>query len=88
MLKVFAIRDVKSEGFFPPVTAPTRGAAVRDLVYSITQSASPMSKYPEDYDLYELGEFNESTGELVVSPTISLVGNVSTFIQTLNKGVN
>lgn len=65
-LKVFSVRDSKAEAFMRPFFAPTRGMAMRSFSDAINGSdGDPLSKHPEDYCLFELGEFDEVSGELV-----------------------
>lgn len=65
-LLAFSIRDAKAEAFMRPFFAPTRGLAVRtfsDLVNS--GNGESVAKHPEDFCLFQVGEFDELTGELV-----------------------
>lgn len=65
-LKVFSIRDAKAEAFMRPFFSPTVGLAKRsfaDLVNS--GNGEPVAKHPEDFCLFELGEFEELTGRLI-----------------------
>lgn len=61
-LFVFAIRDRAIVCFMQPFTSPTKGGAERAFRDAINDSTTPMFNHPEDYDLYELGEFDQGTG--------------------------
>jgi len=63
MLKVFAVRDVKADAYSALVVLPTRGLAMRGFIDAVQQKG-PLSQYPEDHSLYELGEFDESAGTI------------------------
>jgi len=61
-LKIFSIRDSKGECYQQPFFRKMHGEAERDFKTLINKGDNQVSMYPEDYDLYYLGEFNERTG--------------------------
>lgn len=62
--KVFALRDSKVDAYMPPVFLRTSAEALRLLGDLTTDSSSPVGKHPEDFALFELGEFDDSTGKI------------------------
>jgi len=70
MLKVFSIYDIKAETYMEPVSARAIGEGIRNFEDALTDNRSSLSKHPDDFILYELGEFNEDTGlfNLLVAP--------------------
>lgn len=63
-LKVFAVRDLKVGAFLQPLFMRTAGEALRgfeDAVNS-TSAENMIGKHPEDFSLYELGEYDEDLG--------------------------
>ena len=64
VLKTFTIRDSKGEFYSPPFFQKTHGEA-----YIVTGKQSQVSKFPEDYDLYYTGEFDDNPGKMVVTDT-------------------
>jgi len=63
VLKAFSVRDSKTEVFNTPFYQKTHGEAERSFRQICTDDKSMVSKYPEDYDLYYLGEFDDQTGK-------------------------
>jgi len=63
-LKMFSIRDTKAEIFNPPFFKHTHGEAERDFSTLVNDEKSMPSKYPEDYDLYYVGTYDDQTGKL------------------------
>lgn len=59
---VFSIRDRAIVCFMQPFTSPTKGGAERAFADAINDAQTPMFNHPEDYDLYELGSFDNGTG--------------------------
>lgn len=62
-LKMFAIRDEKAETFHPPYFQPTHGEGERYFKDLCRESKSPLSQYPEDFDLWYLGDYETNTGK-------------------------
>jgi len=65
-LKVFSIRDQKAEVFNTPFFQKTHGEAERSFRELVANDQTMPGKYPEDYDLYYLGEYNDQNG--LISP--------------------
>lgn len=60
---VFAIRDAKAGAFATdPMCAPSRGVAERAFRERVNDPEYPFAKWPGDYELWFLGEFNPVTG--------------------------
>lgn len=69
VLKMFSIRDTKAEIFNPPFYKNTHGEAERDFTSVVNDEKSMPFKYPEDYDLYYLGTYDDQTGKIESQPT-------------------
>lgn len=61
-LKAYSIRDQKGEIFNPPFYKKTHGEAERDFHQLVKDDKSMPGQYPEDYDLYYLGIYDDQTG--------------------------
>lgn len=68
-LKIFSIRDSKAEVFNTPFFQKTHGEAERTFKELANDEKSMICKYPEDYDLYYLGEYNDQNGLISPLPT-------------------
>lgn len=64
MLGIFSVRDAKSETFFRPMTATTKGEALRAFMDEANDPQSIIHKHKEDFYLYQLGHFDETSGIL------------------------
>lgn len=64
ILIVCAIRDSAINAYTRPFYVPAIGAAVRAFTDEVNRVDSDMHKHPEDYELFELGEFDEETGHI------------------------
>lgn len=61
-LIVLSVRDRAMDAFMQPFFAPAVGLAVRSFGDEINRAESPMHAHPEDYDLYQVGTFDDQTG--------------------------
>jgi len=64
-LKIFSIRDQKSEVFNQPFLKKTHGEAERDFRSVVNDDKSTINKYPEDFDLYYIGDYDDNSGKLM-----------------------
>jgi hypothetical protein len=62
MLKMYSVRDQKAEIFNTPFYKKTHGEAERDFKTLVNDPKSVVAQYPEDYDLWYLGEYCDQTG--------------------------
>lgn len=62
--QVVAIKDRALDAFMNPFHAQTLGQAIRSFSDEINRKAQDnnMNQHPEDYDLYHLGAFDNTTG--------------------------
>lgn len=63
ILKAFSVRDAKAEVFHTPFYKKTHGEAERDFTTLVRDDKSQLRQFPEDYDLYYLGEYDDQTGK-------------------------
>lgn len=67
-LHVIATRDIKTDAFGNLVTTPHVGSAIRafaDSCQGKIQNGDPtLAMHPEDFELYQLGWYDDTTGEL------------------------
>lgn len=60
---VITVRDRSADCFAQPSYATSVGSAARSFADQINDPASGMlHKHPEDFDLYELGFYDDTTG--------------------------
>lgn len=63
VLNVFSIYDIKAEIFGRPIYAVSPGVAMRTFTDEAQNEESVISKHPEDYVLFHLGSFEDSTAK-------------------------
>lgn len=62
ILKTFSILDIKTEAYSRPFFTHTTSEALRTFTDAVNDPASPFSKHPLDYILFEVGTWNDHLG--------------------------
>lgn len=63
--KVFGVYDLKAVAYLQPFFSCNAGSAVRAFGDAVGDGKSPLAVHPEDYQLFELGHFDDNSGVLV-----------------------
>ncbi len=64
LLRAFTVYDVKVEAFLRPFFMQTPAEAIRAFTETVNDGQSAFFKHPEDFTLYEVGTYDESSGKL------------------------
>lgn len=77
-LEVLSVHDRAINAFGRPFCVPAVGAAVRGFTDECKNPDSEIGKHPDDYSLYHLGSFDDSSGAFVLfpQPKFVLKGNM------------
>lgn len=81
-VRVFSVYDEKSKAFGELGCCIHDGQAMRSFGDQISNPQSPLSKHPDDYKLYCLGEYDDNSGALVSFPQPEFLVAGSTFKQS------
>jgi hypothetical protein len=81
--KMYSIYDVKAEAFFPPFYTETEGLALRMIMETLSDPNSNLSKYPADFTLFYLGEFDDNTAEITYDK--KPMGTMIEYMPQVNK---
>lgn len=60
--KAYSIYDKAIEAYTRPFFMQAHGQAIRAFMDDANKVDSPVSNHPEDYALFHIGDFDESTG--------------------------
>lgn len=63
-MNLYAIRDVKADTYIALHPMQSDVLAQRGLTEALANPQSDLSRYPEDFQLYQLGEWDSNSGEL------------------------
>lgn len=76
----YSIRDAKADSFALPFYVKLEGEALRHFQGLVNDDRTTISKFPEDFDLYFVGEFDQNTGKF--EPVVPVhVKHASTLVQ-------
>lgn len=64
MIQVCTVYDTAAARFLDPFTAPTIEFAIREFRRAVNEPGHQFNRYPEDYALFHVGQFNPDSGEL------------------------
>jgi hypothetical protein len=75
ILFVVSVKDRAADVFNRPFFVPHRNVAIRDFTDEVNRVAADnqLNKHPDDFDLYCLGEFDDSAGSLINNQPVILV---------------
>lgn len=80
-MKIYSMYDEKAKAFNRPFIFSTHGQATRAFSDGVSDPQSHLSKHPEDFSLYCIGDFDESTGAVFAIQPIELICRAVEFVQ-------
>jgi len=75
-MKIFTVYDEKAEAFLPPFFLPAIGMATRSFSECVNSKDHQFGKYPHDYTLFHVGEWDELTCKFEIKSNKSLGNGV------------
>lgn len=79
--KVFSVFDSKAQAYGVPFFAVNEGLAVRSFTDLVNDSRSTVNRYPDDFILYHVGQFDDSDGKLVALKEPVSLGHASGYLK-------
>jgi len=78
MKLLVSLYDRATESYAPVMTVHTRNEAIRSFRQAVNDAQTPIHNNPTDYELYQVGSFNDQTGELTaIAP--ELIGRAEDY---------
>lgn len=68
-VKIFAVRDNKVSSFLRPFAEQNEIMATRSLQIAINEPGIQLGMFPQDFDLYLLGEMDDINGHIIPEET-------------------
>jgi hypothetical protein len=81
-LKICTVYDSKAECYLQPFYCKSKGEALRSFIEISNDSKSQIGKYPEDFTLFELGEFDDSNANFRMYDAKVALGCALEFVKT------
>jgi len=92
-LKVFTVYDVKIGAYAKPFLMITKGEALRGWLDVVNDPSTNFNKHPEDYTLFEIGEWDDQTAmftnervPIPIGPALEYINSRS--VSTAQKRMN
>lgn len=84
LYRVFAVRDLKAESFNRPFFLPSIGMAERSFTDEVNRPADDnvMNRYPADFSLYHLGNWDDETARFDQFDVPTLVAHAAEVIKS------
>lgn len=72
---VCAVKDRAADAFGRPFFAQTQGVAIRSFMDEVSRAAedNQLYQHPDDFDLFELGTYDDSIGMITMLPEPKLL---------------
>lgn len=83
--KVFVLQDSKSNVYGAPITVRTRGIFIRELQEELAKGQMIWARHPQDFSVFEIGEYDEHTGCIINYPSKNCLGLVHDFRQSVGE---
>lgn len=74
ILKLFSVYDSKAEAFLPPFFQQSTNSSIRAFTDLVNSKDHAFGLHPEDYTLFELGSWNDSTCTYDLDPAHKSLG--------------
>lgn len=78
--KMFGVYDLKACAYLQPFFSINAGSAIRAFSDAANDGKSPIAVHPSDYQLFELGSFDDATGVLLPAAQQKLLCLASDFV--------
>lgn len=83
---LFSLFDIKTSTFGPIMTFETREVAIRNIAFVLLRGGdSALVHCPDDFVLYELGDFDITTGVVDLHPAPLSIANGREFLKEARK---
>ena len=83
--KVFTTYDSKVGAYLQPFVMRSRGEAMRAFESICNDGKSQFCLHPDDFTLFEIGEYDELSGNIVPHEAKISLGLALDFIKSVNK---
>ena len=73
-LMLYSVYDAKVKYFHNPMFMRNKGEAIRSWQEAANDDKSQICRHPSDFDLFEMGEFDDQTGSIQMHKTPESIG--------------
>lgn len=81
MQNLYSVHDSKAEVYERPFVMRNKAEAIRAMETTTKDTTTKFNKFPTDFTLVELGEWDDVTGSIVCHEKPIIIANCSEFLQ-------
>ena len=81
ILRMYSVYDIKSKIYHPPQFCHNTGHALRYFAMQFKETNSVMAQYPADFQIFEVGAYDDSTAEIQALQNPTHVANVDELLE-------
>lgn len=82
---IYAVYDSKVKYFHKPMFMRNKGEALRSWTEVANEKDHAISRHPEDFVLFELGDYDDQTATITMHTAPEPLGSAVQFKQTLTQ---
>lgn len=82
-MKIFCMFDTKAGHYIQPFSETSTIAALRGFEVAVNEGKSTFARFPDDFCLMELADFDQQTGELVPHAHPQNLGTARTVLKNV-----
>lgn len=79
--KIFAVYDSKAAAYLPPWISENAATAIRRFEASVQNPETDFARFPGDYTLFELGDWDQHSGEIRMNQAHTNLGTALSYLQ-------
>lgn len=83
--ELYAMRDVKVGNYLPPLVCLNLPDALRRFTGFASKPGTDVFQYPEEFEIYKLGTYNDENAQIVTEPIPTFIVNVKELVEALHK---
>ena len=81
-MKIYTVYDQKAEAYLQPFFTPTKGLAMRSFIDAVNKEGHDFNRYAPDYTLFEIGEYEDQTGQIKMHKHMENLGKANEYLKT------
>lgn len=85
LLKIFTVYDSKAEAYLQPFYMQSTGQALRSFEDTVNDTNTQFHKHAADFTLFEIGNFDDSTGTFKISESKTNLGSALEYLKQPGK---
>lgn len=81
MKRIYMVEDIKAGIYHNPLIMISDGEAHRSFTHAANNKETSIGLNPEDYRMWSVGEYNETTGEILLFANKVLLANAQNLVR-------